>query len=193
MAGSQLWTTGGALIYVSQANIGGGSAAYLGTARIKPYIELVPEWSLFYSDETGRKVPRDKSFDMEHAWITAEMNRIDESVYENLTVEKYAGSEAGQKPGQYGYDAMGTMVIAEEDFSELWMVFPYSALTSYAGQPAGYHFPSVVFTGPEKFTDLGVTDRAIAMTWHALPLPGTPGNPKWTLYDFNVSGLPAPS
>lgn len=188
---SQLYTSGPAHVYWGQL--------YLGTARVKPYIEIIPAWSRFYSDETGRVVPRDESFDMEHAVIVAELNRIDFAVYQLLTPQKYEGQGlptykggyAGlKKAGSYTFDATGTMVIAEGFAQDLRIVFPYSPVTAFAGMPPGYRFPTTVFEGPDRFSDMGISDLALTLTWHALPsLGGTPGLQNWILYDNLASSF----
>jgi hypothetical protein len=160
---------------------------FLGTAKIKPYIEIVPEFSPFYSDETGRKVPNDVSFDMEHAFITADVNRYNEDLYQDMLLRQRAGGTIETPVGSYEFTSMGTMVLSEKNPIELWIVFPNSVLAAYQGMPAGYHFPNAIFSGPDRLDDLGVSDRAIAMSWHALPDVNVTGD-GFLLYDFDISG-----
>lgn len=184
---AQLYTTGPAYLYVfTQIN---QAVEYLGTARVKPYIEIVPQFSSFFSDQTGRVVPADQSFDMEHGIVIADLNRIDWDVYEELSSAKFGGV-SGSTPG-YSDASMGTMIIAEGNAIGLFVVFPKSAVSQYASLPPGYHFPNCVFCGPDKFTDMGNSDASVTMTWRALNLRSVDN---WTMYDYTGFGdLPTPT
>lgn len=182
----QLWSTGPAYFFASQPGSGSDNMLYIGTAMIKPYIEIVPEFSPFYSDELGRKVPADMSFDMEHAFVSVELNRYSEANYQLILGQR---STDPPPSGSYGYTRMGTMILAEGNPIQVSVVFPYSTLSAYAGMPAGYTFPNCVFSGPDKFTGIGIADRSLVLAFHALP---DIGDGDYELYNFDVSGLLPP-
>jgi hypothetical protein len=185
------YVTGPAFIFV------GCGASYtpifLGTAERSPRISIRDEYGEVFNDILGVKIPYDWSWQGEHAFITATINRFNEA-----TVAAMQARPNGPT-GVRGYSVpgdVGTLMIGEGKTLPLWVTFPYYAKATYssAGMPPGYHFFATLLESPDDLDNLNTEGRKDTFIWHAVRLPffsyGSISGMGAYLYDANVSGLP---
>lgn len=171
---AQLWTTGPAHWFVSPPAPTVASmlsaAAYLGTCEEPPDIDKRPAWEPVFNQLGGTKVPFDQLFEGEDALIDATVNRF--NMPPQIALDDYVrtpGILAGgaATPGVSEPGDIGTLMLTESRCHVLIVVFPYTAKAAYAGQEAGYLFPSVLLEG-NTVRRVGTVARAARLVWHAI-------------------------
>ncbi len=165
----------------------GYSPLYLGTGERAPSIELLDEFEPVPNDIAGGKIPLDECYQGEHGFVTIDLNRFNEPVYELFTA-----IIRGASPGRQPFGTMGSLMQLEGHNYPLWLVFPYQAKPVFrdAGMPAGYHFFSTHLLGPQKLEPLGTVARKIRLVWHCMRV-FDPNTGDFYLYDGDTSGLPS--
>lgn len=186
---AQLYSTGPAHLFVGAITTGGVTPFYLGTAEVKPQIEIVPQFEPVHND-LGGAVPFDKSYEGEEAFIGADLNRYNEAVYAGLAARPNSLVPGAIRGLNTALD-VGTLMLTEGKNIVVWVVFPFfvKAAMRAGGMPAGYRFPGCTVVGPDKL-ETGTRARKVHLLFHALR-QWSPVTGAFLLYDHNVSGLPA--
>lgn len=199
---AQAWCTGPVHFYVG---ILSGYGAYLGTTEGKPMEQNEAGWEELFNDVTGGVCPYDVSQQGQQAYFGGTFTRFNENIYQAIKNYPRAGGAPGAPgiPGLMGPGDMGTLMLTEGQAYQCWMVNAYGAgsLTpkaAFAASPFGIMPGGVRYVagwlhrwGEQKGTSprrLILQFRAIAVYIYTGAAAG--GN---ILYDFNISGLPAPS
>jgi hypothetical protein len=194
MAGAQLLTTGPAGFYVGfnsgQTGSSPGQLAtpvWLGTSERAPRIRIYHTYKDIFNDIGGRKVPFDKQWQGDYAVITAVLNRFDYAIYNELATIIQGNST----PGAQAPNVLGSILGQEGLYQQLYVKFPYQALSAFAALPPGYRFPGASFEGPDDFV-IGLEDQKIAVMWVANRVYNN-SNQSMLLYDFQMGGVPNPT
>jgi len=201
---AQLWTTGPALLYCNIGTDGpGGGWIFIGTAKQKPRIQIRRSIKTV-SNDLGGDSPFDLFYSGQDAIITADVNRMSLFAYYAMASCAAPAAPAGaiQPAGLDLPGETGTLLATEGQMFPLAMVFPYAPKAIFQSvtnglMPAGYQFPLATLEGPDDL-DPGTQDLTIHMVWHAIRgfAPSTLDNistGNQLLYDFDVSGVPAPT
>lgn len=189
------YATGAVHIYVKLPPAApglGGQTKYLGTSEQGPTRQ---------TDRTFKQVMNDlssqKPFDYiyaggEEAILSFNLTRWNDNVAQAL--------EAAPVSGGVGFSTIfdqGTVMGREGRALEIWYAYtfggiPGSALRpSFVGQEGGRHYLQGLFWGPEQ-DELGTKERKKHMVfkcWKKFDVSQTPA--RFTLFDFNMAGLPA--
>jgi hypothetical protein len=194
---AQLYCTGPAHVFVGVPNgfaANGKTAFYLGTCEDSPRVTLRPAEEAVFNALTGTKIPFDKSFQGEEAFIGLDLTRYNSRVL-NLVRKRSVWSAtpaATPGPGVFGSFDLGTLALTEGAAFTCWLVFPYQAkaVMNVGGMPAGYRFIACTPVGPEELGPLGTRARKEHVMLHAI-MAYNPVTGQKLLYDDNLVGLPA--
>jgi hypothetical protein len=191
------YVTGPAHLFVGLGTKGG---VYLGTAEKFPRISIRRQFHPTYTDQGGL-IPHDMAYMGEEAFVAADISRWNESVYAQLAALPRPNSSVGlsspvQAPvrGTNVGGDIGTLLVGEGMALSLYVQFPYAALKAaiYPDMPPGYRFAAAYLVGPDELEPLGTTPRKERLLWHCLRTYNAKSPTLYTLYDFNLTGLPTP-
>ena len=170
--------------------IPGAGPSFLGTTEVAPSIVFDYQYADFVNALAGVKLPMDQVAQGDSAIVVADVNRWDEVVLEGLMLN-VVNPVTSNKIGTESAQTRGTLMIGERQARTLWMVFPYANKPVYAGvMPQGYRFFSTWLISPMKKENLNTTPMINRLIFRCLA-PYNPALGTFTLYDFNVSGMPA--
>jgi hypothetical protein len=183
------YCTGPAFFFVNiHQGSGSSGTAYFGTCERTPRMSIEPSFTGVMNDLGGQKIPYDELYDGEHGFVSADFSKYNEGVYAALAARPYRGSPRGTNgPGD-----IGTLMMTEGYYVELWVQFPYSAKAAFMANamPAGYHFP--VCTIHKDDLTAGTVPKKVNLLFHALRGFSNPAQGgTFTCYDHNMTGLPA--
>lgn len=162
-----------------------GTPVYLGSAEVAPRIRLNPQWVPVNNDAAGARLPYDVIWSGEDGTISGALTVWNWAVYA-------ACRRRPNNAGTIGFNAVGdvgTLMVTEGMAYPLWLHFPYFTKFSGAGMPAGRRFLACWLLGPDE-EEPGTGVNRVHFTFQAHrwydPSTGT-----FTLYDENMSGIPA--
>lgn len=183
---AQLWTTGPAHMYVAFSAGGASTASYLGTAEDAPDLSIESQFSPARNAIGGSAYGTDYRFQGEEAFCAARLTRWDEATYQKLAGRlTNAAAPGAQVTGQ-----VGALMNQENLNFQLFLQFPYQQFAAFAGLPPGYRFVSALFEGPDRRRG-GTNENVLDVAFHCIRRVSADAS--YTLYDFNVSGLPQPT
>lgn len=190
---AQIYTTGPAHIYTGPI----AAPAYLGTCEESPEIDLIAMEKEVINSLGGVGIPFDSAYQGEIAIITAVLNRYNEAVYQGMA-NRPAGFSRPPTPGINTAGDIGSLYLTEGLAFTTWILFTFGA-NGYAPQPAmnaapngippGYRFWATRLLGPNRIRSMGTTPKKLVLTIGALRV-FNPAAQTFTLYDWNVAGLP---
>lgn len=192
------YSTGAVAIYVKTPKLGG--AFLLGTSEQGPSRSTERSFKQMRNDLTS-----ERTFDYvyaggEEAVLSFVLTWWDDSVAQALEA-----SPVSNNIGRSDIYDMGTMMGQEGKAAEIWYAFTFRGpggptvgsaphtveRTTFRFQEGGRHYVQAVFWGPEQ-DETGTKERKKHMVfraWKKMSIVG--GVPTFTLFDFNMAGLPA--
>lgn len=168
---------------------GTGSPQYFGTCESFPQDSRSPQYEFLMNDLSGSKVPLDLSYQGESSQVSVVMTRWDENLANGLTVAPGQVTPSGQ----YDWEDLGTLMMLEEQFTELWIVYLYgSALankTVYTanGMIPGRHYLQTVLWSPQM-DEVGTKPMKRHFMFYAWPQIDV-ANQAFVLYDTDMTGI----
>ncbi len=164
-----------------------GAAAYLGTAEDAPRIEHRMPLEPVMNDVAGSRVPYDKMYVGQEAAISFTLTRWNEGVHADMVVHS---SRFGIIPRGLDINiSRGSLMMTQDLATELWIQYPFNVLASFNTLPAGYHYRTAIFEGPETLTP-GVRPYRVQCVFSAIGFY-QPESGSFLLYDHDMGGLPA--
>ena len=175
---TSLWSTGPAHIFAAGHDTKTsppslGNFWYFGTAERCPLITIEAAYREIYADGQNQPIPADKILIGEKATITALMTRWDEDVYARMARRanptKFLTDIGTHVRGSMLAADPGTMIIAESQWLQLYIQFPFFQMAPYQQYrlPTGYLFFGVTLQGPDEFTTIGTEGRKLLCQWTA--------------------------
>lgn len=188
--GAQPWVRGPAAIFAGVGS--GGAPLFLGHCERTPKIQIRPHYSPVFNDLAGQSIPFDWSFDGEEGYVVCDFTRWDQAVWAACQARPRT-SAAGSVPGISQPGDIGTLMIAENFATTLWVLFPYTLKPAFALQPAGYKFFATWLQGPDDLDQNNTTAAKIRAVWYCARKPIAVGTLGLTLalYNWDMTGLPA--
>lgn len=205
---AQLFSTGPVAIYVgltagtpyipghSAGGITVGTPVFLGHSEKTPNISVRPQVSDAWSDIGGQRVAFDKFYDSQDALVSVDLTRFNYPVYQAIADRAAAGGPrlATFSPGVNLPGEIGSLMMTEGLTVTLWLRWPYSAKPAYAAMPGGLRFPATFLQGPDDITS-GTVPHKIRCVWYCMRQfnigsANSYGAGSFTLYDYNMNGLP---
>lgn len=145
MPNFQPYVTGPTPLFASQS--GSSTPRLLGTCeggvQIKPSIVA---YDAVGNDIGGSMLSVDDTYQGEEWSVSGVLTVFDWAILEMLAARPFTSST----PGTSIFGEIGTLMIAEGAYPQLWALFPY-ATKAYQSSSivAGYHFFAAKFLGPE--------------------------------------------
>lgn len=191
---AQEWATGAVHIFVrgnvqGSKNSPGAPILYLGTAEQAPQRQTDRAFKQVMNDLKSQK-PFDYVFaGGEEAVLSFVLTRWNEPVATML--------EAAPVSGGIGVSTIfdhGSLMGQEQLALEIWYLYTFGGLgarPSMAGMPdiAGRHYLQALFWGPES-DQIGSVERKKHMVFKCFSKFEVSTIPRFTLFDFNMTGLP---
>ena len=174
---AQPWVTGPAHIFWSNPD---ESPRYVGTA------EKSPQWTTRYgfvplmNDLSGPVVPLDMLAVQKDCYVYADLTRWDYDVVQEM--QTMGGENTTE--GTWDGDVVGTLMIHEENFGQLFIAWPYSDKEQYADMPSGLHFYASWLVGPDNWALMGTNPKKIHLSWYCLPKRQTDG--RFQLFEYDL-------
>jgi len=184
MANPQQFSTGSTHVFL---NVGNG-VQYFGTAESFPQDSRSPQYEFLMNDLSGSKVPLDLAYEGESAQISMVMTRWDGDLANSATI-----SVTGNAAGEYFWEDLGTLMMLENEATELWIVYLYgSALankTVYTanGLIPGRHYKQTVLWAPQT-DETGSKPEKRHFMYYAWPKIDS-ANQKFVLWDTDMTGI----
>jgi hypothetical protein len=179
-----LKSTGPAMFY---AGVGpGGTPVFVGTCERAPNLQVRPAF-VPHKNSIAGDLANDQCFQGEEGWVTADLNRWDDSALALLQ----ARANVGAPRGTYPAGTLGRMMLLEGAAYRLYVQFPFAAKLAMIGMPAGYRWIAAYLAGPDDLTP-GTGANRFRLVWHALTVrwAGANNAPQGKLYDHDMTGLP---
>jgi hypothetical protein len=190
MAGAQPYVTGPPAIWV-----GVGTAfapLFLGTVEGELDQQYSVEYGEMYNSLRGQK-PFDYEYYGESVVIGVTVTRYVEAVMQAIESVPFPNGTRGNNP----FGSMGTLMIFEGGGYPLWILYPYGPQTVMPGAKAAYNTqePGRRYLAAWKVgeTIKGGTQGKKAFIMFQVEQVFNPTTYGYTLFDNNMSGLPAPS
>jgi hypothetical protein len=139
----------------------------LGTAERYPRYLVRSGWLPYFNDISGPVIPNDMLWAGKEAFIYMDLNRWDEEV-----LEFFQQITSGSETLSWPEDAVGTLMIHEQEAVPIKIDFPYASKEAYIGMPNGILFGAGWYEGPEEFSVLGTNPRKVHIVIHCLPVGG---------------------
>ncbi len=169
------------------AGVGSNKAPlFLGVCETSPQIAIKHEWVPLMNALGGASIESDSAYQGMVADIRMDLTRWTEAVHLAMT----AVPDVGGTQGFSAFGDLGALMITENFSYPVWFKFPYASKAVYqaAGMPAGYRFVAC-WIANDDLGNLDTRPRKISLNVRARRLFNFT-QLSWTLYDFNVAGLP---
>lgn len=144
MPNFQPYVAGPTPLFVSQS--GQSTPLLLGTCMGGVQLRANPAYDPVMNDIGGSILPVDETYQGEEWSVSGLLTVGDWAVLEMLAARPSTSST----PGTTQFGELGTLMVAENKWPQLWVQFPY-ATKAYQSSSivAGYHFFAAKFLGPE--------------------------------------------
>lgn len=187
MPPSSSFVTGACYIH---AGVGTNRAPlFCGVCESSPEIRVKHEWIPLMNALGGSVIESDSSYQGASAHLRMDLTRWTEAVRLAMaTVPNVAGT-----PGVSVFGDLGALALTENLYWPVYFSFPYASKPAYAaaGMQPGVRFLACMCEN-DDFGNLDTKPRKVSMAVRARRVFNI-ANLSWTLFDFNVANLPAPS
>lgn len=150
----------------------GASAAweFLGFSQDGVQLQLIAAYKDIFCDASGPAVPLDVQFMGEHGFISATLNKYNETV-----LQKCAGRRIGSgvTAGSIEANGLGSLMIAESYAYKILLLFPYSAKSFQTGVIVPCYNFSAGYLHDNFDVPLSVSLKAPRVIFRVLPIWNT--------------------
>jgi hypothetical protein len=136
----------------------------LGTAERYPRFLLRSGWLPYFNDISGPVIPNDMLWAGKEVFVFMDLNRWDQDVLDGFRTITAKSPD----PLNWPKNAVGTLMIHEEEAVIFTLLFPYADKEKYAGMPKGYFFNACWMEAPEEFGVLGTNPQKFHLVVHGL-------------------------